>query len=88
MGIQPGADDGLEYIISEKLHNTLPTDEKAYWHPLNYEILSGQLQAWPARQTCSRMPRLFLALPTMVTRRHGRSDVRHETGRLFQLGAH
>lgn len=44
MGIQPGAEDGLEYIISEKLYNTLPTDEKAYWHPLNYEILSGQLR--------------------------------------------
>ena len=35
---------GVEYIISEKLYNTLPTDEKAYWHPHNYEILSGQLR--------------------------------------------
>ena len=35
---------GIEYIISEKLYNTLPTDEKAYWHPHNYEILSGQLR--------------------------------------------
>jgi hypothetical protein len=35
---------GLEYIISDKLYNTLPTDEKAYWHPHNYEILSGQLR--------------------------------------------
>ena len=35
---------GIEYIISEKLYNTLPTEEKAYWHPHNYEILSGQLR--------------------------------------------
>ena len=35
---------GIEYIISEKLYNTLPTSEKAYWHPHNYEILSGQLR--------------------------------------------
>ena len=35
---------GVEYIISEKLYNTLPADEKAYWHPHNYEILSGQLR--------------------------------------------
>ena len=35
---------GVEYIISEKLYATLPADEKAYWHPHNYEILSGQLR--------------------------------------------
>ena len=35
---------GIEYIISEKLYNTLPTEEKAYWHPHNYEVLSGQLR--------------------------------------------
>jgi hypothetical protein len=35
---------GIEYIISEKLYQTLPTEEKAYWHPHNYEILSGQLR--------------------------------------------
>jgi hypothetical protein len=35
---------GIEYIISEKLYNRLPSDEKAYWHPHNYEILSGQLR--------------------------------------------
>jgi hypothetical protein len=35
---------GIEYIISEKLYNTLSPDEKAYWHPHNYEILSGQLR--------------------------------------------
>lgn len=35
---------GIEYIISEKLYATLPADEKAYWHPHNYEILSGTLR--------------------------------------------
>src|SRR5690606_29534921 len=35
---------GVEYIISEKLYATLPEEEKAYWHPHNYEILSGTLR--------------------------------------------
>jgi hypothetical protein len=37
--------NGLEFIISEKLFESLPAGEKQYWHPHNYEILSGQLQA-------------------------------------------
>lgn len=37
--------NGIEYIISERLFETLPEDEKEYWHPHNYEILSGQLVA-------------------------------------------
>jgi hypothetical protein len=36
---------GIEYIVSERLFATLPDDEKASWHPHNYEILSGQLVA-------------------------------------------
>jgi len=36
---------GLEYIISEKLFESLPQGEKKYWHPHNGEILSGQLVA-------------------------------------------
>lgn len=36
---------GVEYIISERLFEQLPEEEKAYWHPHNYEILSGQLVA-------------------------------------------
>jgi hypothetical protein len=36
---------GVEYIISEKLFAQLPEAEKQYWHPHNYEILSGQLVA-------------------------------------------
>ena len=29
---------GIEYIASEKLYNTLPTEEKAYWHPHNSPV--------------------------------------------------
>lgn len=36
---------GIEYIISERLFETLPAEERALWHPHNYEILSGQLVA-------------------------------------------
>lgn len=37
--------NGVEYIISEKLFGSLPTEERAFWHPHNGEILSGQLMA-------------------------------------------
>lgn len=37
--------NGIEYIISGKLFDQLPAVEKPYWHPHNYEILSGQLVA-------------------------------------------
>lgn len=37
--------NGIEYIISEKIFESLAEDEKQYWHPHNYEILSGQLVA-------------------------------------------
>jgi hypothetical protein len=36
---------GIEYIISEKLFDSLPVEERKYWHPHNGEILSGQLVA-------------------------------------------
>ena len=35
----------IEYIISEKLFERLPEEEREYWHPHNGEILSGQLVA-------------------------------------------
>ena len=37
--------NGIEYIISERLYETLPDEERQYWHPHNYEILSGTLSA-------------------------------------------
>lgn len=36
---------GIEYIVSEALYRTLPEQERSYWHPHNFEILSGQLVA-------------------------------------------
>ncbi len=36
---------GIEYMISEALFDELPEQERAYWHPHDYEILSGQLVA-------------------------------------------
>ncbi len=36
---------GIEYIISERLFESLPQSERQYWHPHNGEILSGQLVA-------------------------------------------
>jgi hypothetical protein len=36
---------GIEYIISERLFEGLPRQERQYWHPHNGEILSGQLVA-------------------------------------------
>ncbi|CAI08748.1 OBAP family protein [Aromatoleum aromaticum] len=45
-GNETGANlNGVEYIISAKLFETLPDDEKPLWHPHNGEILSGQLMA-------------------------------------------
>jgi hypothetical protein len=37
--------NGIEYIISRKLYDQLPAQERQYWHPHNFEILSGQLVA-------------------------------------------
>ena len=36
---------GIEYIVSQRLSDSLPDEEKSYWHPHNFEILSGQLSA-------------------------------------------
>lgn len=37
--------NGIEYIISETVFQGLPEAEKAFWHPHNGEILTGQLVA-------------------------------------------
>lgn len=36
---------GTEYIIGDDIYQKLPKDEKKYWHPHAYEIISGQLVA-------------------------------------------
>lgn len=35
--------NGIEYIVSAALYARLPENERRYWHPHNYEILSGEL---------------------------------------------
>lgn len=37
--------NGIEYIISARLFDHLPPEEQQYWHPHDYEILSGLLVA-------------------------------------------
>jgi hypothetical protein len=36
---------GIEYIISERLFQTLPEEEKKFWHSHVYEVKSGSLIA-------------------------------------------
>lgn len=36
---------GVEYVLSEDAFDDLPEDEREYWHPHNYEVLSGMLVA-------------------------------------------
>jgi uncharacterized protein DUF1264 len=36
---------GVEYIVSDELFATLPEEERGYWHPHDFEVLSGQLAA-------------------------------------------
>lgn len=36
---------GVEYVVSERLFNGLSDREQSYWHPHNYEVLSGMLVA-------------------------------------------
>jgi hypothetical protein len=52
---------GIEYIVSESLYGTLPAPEREYWHPHNFEILSGQLVApgLPAAAEKAFMKRLL-----------------------------
>jgi hypothetical protein len=36
---------GIEYIVSAKIFQSLPADEKRFWHSHNYEVKSGALTA-------------------------------------------
>jgi len=36
---------GIEYIISERLFNSLPKEEQKFWHSNAYDVLSGSLIA-------------------------------------------
>lgn len=36
---------GIEYLVSERIFNTLDSDEKRYWHSHKFEVGSGMLTA-------------------------------------------
>ena len=36
---------GIEYIVSAKIFESLPAEEKKLWHSHNYEVKSGVLTA-------------------------------------------
>jgi hypothetical protein len=52
---------GVEYVISEHGFASLPKAEQAYWHPHNYEVLSGMLVApgMPEGQEQALMKRML-----------------------------
>ncbi|WP_309131821.1 OBAP family protein [Brevibacterium sp.] len=78
---------GIEYIVSEDLFNTLPPEEHAYWHPHNFEILSGQLIApgLPAAAEKAFMKRLLNSYgKTWHTWHTGRHD--GDAGHRLPLG--
>lgn len=80
---------GVEYIISEKLFHTLPEGERGYWHPHNYEILSGVLIA-PGLPTVAENAMLALLMnsygKTWHTWHTGRHDGRGQPGHSLPLG--
>ena len=54
---------GTEYIISDKLFETLPEEEKVYWHSHKYEVQSGTLQVCsPHALACHALPANLLLL--------------------------
>jgi hypothetical protein len=71
---------GIEYIVSEHLFGTLPDEERAYWHPHDFEVLSGQLAApgLPEKAEKALMKQLMNSYGktwhTWHTGRHDRPD--------------
>ena len=54
---------GTEYIISDKLFETLPEEEKVYWHSHKYEVQSGTLQVCiSVALACHALPAKLLML--------------------------
>lgn len=80
---------GIEYIVSEKLFLGLPPDERKFWHPHNYEILSGQLTApgLPAAAEHALMKLLVNSYgKTWHTWHTGRHDGEGEPGHPLPFG--
>ena len=80
---------GIEYIISEKLMQGLPPDERQYWHPHNFEILSGQLIA-PGLPSAAEKAMLRLLMNSYGKTWHlwhtGRHDGKGQPGHPLPLG--
>ena len=59
---------GTEYIISDKLFETLPEEEKVYWHSHKYEVQSGTLQVCiPDHLACHALPAKLLQFSNCLT---------------------
>ncbi len=72
---------GIEYIISEKLFAELPEAERAYWHPHNFEILSGTLVAPGLPDIAEK------AMLTLLMNSYGKTWHTWHTGRHDQPGS-
>ncbi len=72
---------GIEYIISEKLFESLPQAERDYWHPHNFEILSGQLVAPGLPDVAER------AMLRLLMNSYGKTWHTWHTGRHDQPGS-
>jgi hypothetical protein len=71
---------GIEYIISDTLFESLPSEEKKYWHPHNYEVLSGQLIAPGLPKTAEK------ELMKKVINTYGKTWHLWDTGTPFHAG--
>ena len=49
---------GIEYIISRKLFDTLPAEERKYWHSHEYEVRQSCLM--PHREMVNKPPEWYL----------------------------
>jgi len=45
---------GVEYVISDRLYQTLPQEEKQYWHSHEYEVKNGLLVAPGQPKECEK----------------------------------
>jgi Protein of unknown function (DUF1264) len=45
---------GVEYIVSSDIFQSLPADEKKYWHPHDYEIKAGLLTFTGIQADCEK----------------------------------
>lgn len=71
---------GVEYIVSGEVFDTFAEDEKQYWHPHNYEIISGVLNLLDAPDDAER------GLMEMLVNSYGKTWHTWHTGRPDGVG--